>query len=240
MAHPSLAFKAYDPTADEATNRTANAVVSVEFVDEYLRAENRLGENGWNGDTPAEQKQAAIIAASQYMETSKDYYGDKLHPEQVLPFPRQAREPAEHIPTGKRIAEADEDGNLPFKACKSAAEYAVRAFLKKLWEDHPSVSTGSSDIDEETDYTSTVTEGTIKKVKSASGAEVEFEAPGTIHRNNSYHANYSRVSEHFVQDPYPAADNLLREFTKQTTAETQVIEGDNTGCPVRTINLRTF
>lgn len=58
----------------------ANAYVDVAYVTAYLKDRNRSTENNW-GTTPASAKQAAIIAATDYIETrwSARFLGTKEH-----------------------------------------------------------------------------------------------------------------------------------------------------------------
>lgn len=62
----------------------ANSLVSVEYADEYF---SDRGNTQWSGLT-VEQKQAALVLASDYASTQYKYKGQKANLEQGLAFPR--------------------------------------------------------------------------------------------------------------------------------------------------------
>ena len=200
----------------------ANAYATVDFVDRYLDCRGRLTENDWDMLSDV-AKGGHIVSATDYIDRRFTFKGTKASLQsfyQVLQFPR----------TGI----SDRDGvaiavmPLPYELMAATAEYAVRAVAGKLWEDHESVA--NRGVDSQTTQTSTITEGTIKS-RRVGPLEVEFFAPGTTTRVSNYHSDSSRTSSDiFMQDPYPEADNLLRDLIRQ---ETRTAQGFGTGDTIR-------
>ena len=210
----------------------ANAYVDVAFVDNYLDCRGRMNENEWGGASTL-QKQAAIIAATDYVDKRFRFYGRKAEAEleltfrQTLSFPRDGlyewNDETTEVITG-----------IPVRFKNGVAEYAVRAHAHRLWQDHLTHSTGDADVDSTSHYQSTVTEGTVKKTK-VDGIEREFFAPGTIDINRTFHENFSRTTDGFTADPYPEADNLFRPYIRTPTS---VAPGATSVCPIS--NEETF
>ena len=207
----------------------ANAYASLAFVDEYLRCRNRSTENGWN-DLTDDEKRGHIISATDYIDRrwAGRFDGQKAelvdNRYQTTQFPRENVMDLDgvEIPMWNPGTYTDDNGNadtgmfLPWVLMAATAEFAVRAVEGKLWEDHESVSNRGRDTSSTTTSTVDVVPGTIKRERSESGTlvdEVEYFAPGTTTRVTNSHDQASRTSSDlFYQDPYPEADNLLRDL----------------------------
>ena len=191
--------------------RDANSYVSINEADEYLLCRDRTNENGWGGSTTL-QKTAALIKARDFIDKVFEFKGEKLQSiedyYQVLEFPRKDLFDF----NGVLIV------GIPRKVKDAAIELAVRARTKPLLRDHVATLAGGADETADTSYTSTIVAGT-EKSRQAGSLRREFFAPGTRTGHSVFHVDYSRTSDHFVQDPYPAVSFLLREYVKQTAGE---------------------
>lgn len=105
----------------------ANALISVEFADEYFT--DRGGDATWTASSD-EQKQAAIVQATDYICGRFRFKGCKYSDEQALEFPR--------------ILCGSEDPQMPVKMKQAVAEYAKRARTAPLAPDLAVDATGGT------------------------------------------------------------------------------------------------
>ena len=194
----------------DAGVENANAYADVDFADNYLTLRGRFEENGWNALTPM-TKRAYLIAGTDYTDKVHTFYGvRKTHDDfvQDLGFPRIPLA-GQSLPFGKSVPVG-----VPLNVRQCCVELAVRvARYGELFKDIETTSDGQDDVTSTEDFTSTVTEGTVKAINYGEGEGIEFFAPGTTHRNSTFTDHYSRIVEGFRTEPYPAASHLLKEYT---------------------------
>jgi hypothetical protein len=119
-----MAFTVEDGTGLE----DANALITVEFADEY---HTDRANTAWTGTTGA--KQSAIIKATDYVSNRFRIRYPKFNDEQALPFP---------------IVYPDdtETAQMPVKMQQAVAEYAMRALTAELAPD-PTTDSGGRVIE---------------------------------------------------------------------------------------------
>lgn len=140
-----MAFVVEDGTG--LTN--SNALIDVAFADAYFT--DRGGNATWTASSN-DQKQSAIVQATDYLCGRFRFKGTKYNEDQALEFPR--------------VFCDSEDPQMPVKMKQAVAEYAVRARVAKLAPDPTVDATGGTVIskkekvgplEEETKYSDTQT-----------------------------------------------------------------------------------
>jgi len=148
---------------DGSVVEDANAYVTIAFVDAYheLRASAE-----WLNATVA-QKVAAIVQATDYVDTRWSFVGSRADDEQVLEWPRLNAEDRNGF---------EQEDNVPLVVQQTVAEYALRALSGDLLPDPEPDENGKfitlkrekvGPLEEETRYSETVGKRYIKPYPKA-------------------------------------------------------------------------